>query len=102
MLAGQAVLVSDSPLISWLVGDVGSTSGAALRAFEHYVPVKYDLSDLVERLTWLRSNDAEAQRIATAGRRFAVRHLSYDGVLRYVDAVVRRYAADHLTVDFPG
>lgn len=101
MLTESVVFVLDSPLVSWLVGDVGSTNLSALNAYEHYVPLRYDLSDLVENLFWLRSNDTAARRIATAGRRFATRHLSYDGVLLYVDSMVRRYAAEHLTGIWP-
>ncbi|CAD6216317.1 GSCOCG00004470001-RA-CDS [Cotesia congregata] len=36
---------------------------------EHYVPVKHDLSDLVEKIKWAKSNDGEALKIAKAGRR---------------------------------
>ena len=39
-----------------------------LKPFEHYVPVRPDLSDLIERIEWLRANDAKAQKIAEAGR----------------------------------
>ena len=35
-----------------------------LKPFEHYVPVKEDLSDLEERIMWARENDAEAKKIA--------------------------------------
>jgi hypothetical protein len=41
-----------------------------LRAWEHFVPVKADASDLGEKIEWLRSNDAEASRIADNGRLF--------------------------------
>ena len=39
--------------------------------FEHYVPVKADLSDLAEKVDWVRTHDAEAQKIAAAGQAFA-------------------------------
>jgi hypothetical protein len=42
-----------------------------MRPFEHFVPVKADLTDLVEKIDWVRSNQREAQRIAEEGRRFA-------------------------------
>ncbi|XP_008547183.2 protein O-glucosyltransferase 2 [Microplitis demolitor] len=35
---------------------------------EHYVPVKHDLSDLVEKIKWAKENDDEALKIAIAGR----------------------------------
>jgi hypothetical protein len=30
----------------------------------HYIPVKYDLSDLIEKLQWVKENDSEARKIA--------------------------------------
>lgn len=38
---------------------------------EHYIKVKPDLSDLIEKLEWAAENDAEAKRIASNGREFA-------------------------------
>ena len=35
-----------------------------LRPMDNYVPVNYDLSDLVEKIEWLVGHDTEAQRIA--------------------------------------
>ncbi len=43
-----------------------------LKPWEHYVPVAADLSDLVERLDWARSHDAECRDIAQRGRRLAL------------------------------
>merc|ERR1711939_499158 len=33
-----------------------------MKPWWHYVPVRYDLSDLVEKLTWLEQHDDEARR----------------------------------------
>ncbi|KAF7354593.1 CAP10 domain-containing protein [Mycena sanguinolenta] len=44
-----------------------------LQPFVHYIPVLPDLSDLVERIEWARTHDAEAQRIQLAGQEFAER-----------------------------
>lgn len=30
----------------------------------HYIPVKYDLSDLIEKIEWVKNNDSEARKIA--------------------------------------
>eukprot|EP00931_Biecheleriopsis_adriatica_P096011 TRINITY_DN69656_c0_g1_i1.p1 TRINITY_DN69656_c0_g1~~TRINITY_DN69656_c0_g1_i1.p1 ORF type:complete len:537 (+),score=90.54 TRINITY_DN69656_c0_g1_i1:46-1656(+) len=95
MLTGSLVLAQQSPWVSWLVGHAEEGSAAALEAFRHYVPVRYDLSDLASRLEWLRSHDEEAELIASEGARFARHHLSYDGVLLYLDRALRRYAERH-------
>jgi hypothetical protein len=42
----------------------------------NYVPIKYDLSDLVEKLDWLVSHDEEAQRIALASKDLTTRIFS--------------------------
>ncbi len=43
-----------------------------LVAWENFVPVATDMSDLVEKVTWLIQHDAEAQRIGAAGRKLAL------------------------------
>lgn len=40
--------------------------------WEHYVPVAADLSDIHDRLDWVRSNDRQASEIAQRGRRLAL------------------------------
>lgn len=39
--------------------------------WEHYVPVRADMSDLIEKLDWARTNDGEAQAIAARGQQLA-------------------------------
>lgn len=43
----------------------------ALEPWVHYVPIKNDLSDLLEKYEWLRSHPEEAEEIASNGREFA-------------------------------
>ncbi|RVT41027.1 glycosyl transferase family 90 [Sphingobium algorifonticola] len=39
--------------------------------WENYVPVEPDLSDLIEKINWLRDNPTQAHRIGNAGRQLA-------------------------------
>lgn len=39
-----------------------------LEAGTHYVPVKRDLSDLLQKIKWAQENEAEAREIARAGQ----------------------------------
>ena len=48
-----------------------------LAPWENFVPVETDMSDLVEKVEWLKGHDAEAQRIGRAGRALAL-SLSFD------------------------
>jgi glycosyltransferase involved in cell wall biosynthesis len=42
-----------------------------LKPMENYVPIRYDLSDLEEKLEWLASHDAEAQQIAISAKQLS-------------------------------
>ncbi len=42
-----------------------------LTPWQHYVPVRADMSDLIEKIGWCRSHDAECAEIAGAGQAFA-------------------------------
>ena len=51
----------------------------ALHKWEHYVPLRPDLSDLPERVRWLQAHDAEAEAIGRRAAAFA-RFLGVDKV----------------------
>ncbi|KAJ6608121.1 glycosyl transferase family 90-domain-containing protein [Mycena sp. CBHHK59/15] len=44
-----------------------------LRPYEHYIPVRADLSDLVEKVRWANAHPAEARRIQLRGLHMAAR-----------------------------
>lgn len=89
LFSGAVVLLQETPWNSWLLAGAPS----ALLPYEHYVPVKYDLSDLLDQIDWLLANDSESQRIARAAKAFAQAHLNPDSILLYTSVLLRRYAA---------
>ena len=38
--------------------------------YEHYVPVKHDLSDLIEKIEWCRNNDNKCKIISENAKKF--------------------------------
>jgi hypothetical protein len=60
-----------------------------LKPLRHYVPVRADMSDLIEKIDWCRSHDAECAEIARAGWAFA-RAMTVESE---IDAAVRRLEA---------
>lgn len=54
-----------------------------LKEYEHYVPVKEDLSDLIEKIEWCRNNDKECENIAKNARIFYEKYLMKEGCLDY-------------------
>lgn len=59
-----------------------------LREWEHYVPVKNDLGDLVEKVQWALSNDDKAHQIARNARQFANDHLLPQNIICYHAALI--------------
>ena len=45
--------------------DFKTSSETLLQPWVHYIPVKADLSDLVERIHWARDNDDKAKKEQT-------------------------------------
>ncbi|KAJ6532869.1 glycosyl transferase family 90-domain-containing protein [Mycena vulgaris] len=63
-----------------------------LRPFEHYVPVKADLSDLVQQIEWANAHPDEARLIQQKGLEFARRVLTDDQNDCYFFAVLLEWA----------
>jgi len=57
---------------------------ALMKPYEHYVPIEYDLSDLVEKVEWLQENDEEARRIADNGKKLAMERMRLEDHMCYV------------------
>ncbi|CAB3230777.1 unnamed protein product [Arctia plantaginis] len=75
LAGGGMVLKQDSPYYEHFYSQ--------LQAWEHFVPIKRDLSDLVERVKWAQQNDDKAQQIAINAKNFANKHLLPKHVICY-------------------
>ena len=63
-----------------------------LQPWKHYIPVKSNLSDLLEKLKWAKEHDAEAKKIAKAGQEFARNNLMGDDIFCYYFKLFQGYA----------
>lgn len=54
--------------------------------YQHYIPVKEDLSDLLEQVQWCRSHPQQASEIGANALLFAKEHFSLENILRNVHA----------------
>lgn len=61
----------------------------------HYIPVKSDLSDLIDKIKWCRQHDDECKQIALNSREFYEKYLQKDGLLDYTQKVLVDLA-DHM------
>ena len=60
---------------------------------EHYIKIKPNLSDLIEKIEWAVKNDAEAKRIAENGKQFALNNLRKPNVKAYNAMLFMEYQA---------
>lgn len=54
-----------------------------LKPYIHYVPVKSDLSDLIDQIKWCKKNDDKCQLIIKNAKEFYNKFLKKDGILDY-------------------
>ncbi len=85
LLSGALTFKQESSDIMYFYGE--------LVPWKHYIPVKNDLSDLLEKLKWAKSHDAEAKIIAENGRAFAKENLAPEHILEYCHKVLLKYAS---------
>ena len=62
--SGSCLIIADSPYWMWF--------RKMLVPYEHYVPVKHDLSDLVKQINWCINNDKKCEEIAQMLENFTI------------------------------
>jgi len=73
---GSVILYVENPWKIWY--------SDMLKPYIHYVPVKEDLSDLLDRIKWCRKHQKECKEISKNAREFYNTYLQKDGVLDYM------------------
>ncbi|XP_046493538.1 protein O-glucosyltransferase 3 isoform X2 [Equus quagga] len=84
MLGDSLVLKQDSPYYEHFY--------LALKPWKHYVPIKRNLSDLLEKVKWAKENDGEAKKIAKEGQLTARELLQPHRLYCYYYRVLQKYA----------
>ncbi len=81
MLMGCCVLKVDSDFgfRQWYYDDI--------KPWEHFVPVKADLSDLEEKIAWVKDNDTQASEIAANGQALA-RAMTFESEAQRAGALI--------------
>ena len=63
--------------------------------YEHYVPVKADMSDLLEKIEWCRDNDDKCKKIVENAFQFYNEHLTTEKQMDYLGGILN--SISHLT-----
>lgn len=84
LLSNGAVFKQESDAIQWYYG--------GLKEWVHYIPLRKDLSDLVEKIEWAQENNERVREIALEGQKFAIEFLSRPRVFQYTAHLLRAYS----------
>lgn len=84
LLSNSLVLKQVTPNIQWYYG--------ALEPYKHYVPLKEDLSDLLEKIEWAKEHDLEARLIAEEATHFIENNLQPEDTALYLYLLIKEYA----------
>jgi hypothetical protein len=63
-----------------------------LTPYENYIPVKRDLSDLLEKIKWCKKNPETCEKIISNNKKFYATYLMKDGILSYLQKVLATLA----------
>lgn len=74
--SGSVVLLAGSQWQMWYY--------PFLKMYEHYVPVKEDLSDLLSKIEWCKANDDKCAHIAKNALDFYNKYLGIEGILDFL------------------
>ncbi|XP_043927887.1 protein O-glucosyltransferase 2 [Protopterus annectens] len=76
LLAGDSVVLKqDSIYYEHFYND--------LKPWQHYIPIKSNLSDLLDKIQWAKDHDEEAKKIATTAQEFGRNNLMGDHIFCY-------------------
>ena len=64
-----------------------------VKPWVHYVPINANASDVIEKIEFLRANDARAREIALSGQRFAKELFTRKGLSCYLLDLLTKYKA---------
>jgi len=84
VIASNHMYSFSSGCIPFLISNANSWFSNLIKPYVHYIPVQYDLSDLMEQIEWVKNNDNEAKRISENALLFAETYFSSDYQKKYI------------------
>jgi hypothetical protein len=84
LLSNSLLLKQITPNIQWYYG--------GLKPYVHFLPLREDLSDLLEKIEWAKAHDAEAMAMAKSSTEFVQENLSAESIFQYMALLLTEYA----------
>ena len=83
-IASNHMYAFASGCVPFLVSDGICWFSNLIKPYIHYIPINYDLSNLIEQIEWVKNNDVEAEKIAMNAYSFAEIYFSGDYQKKYI------------------
>ena len=83
LLSNSVTLKQESDEIQWFY--------RTLEPYVHYIPIKNDLSDLIEKIEWAKLNDSLCKEIAARSTEFTLNNLMIEDIYHYFSLVLKHY-----------
>ncbi len=90
--SGSVILKVESKNIQWI--------SYLLEPYKHYVPIKEDLSDLLEKYEWCETNEKECEKIIINAKLVYKKYLSKEGILSYTGSLINNLSSLRSKDDF--
>ena len=84
LLSNSVTLKQETEDIQWFY--------PALKPWVHYIPLKRDMSDLVEKVKWVLANDGKAKKIAEQSTKFVKENLMMEDIDTYMVTLLNEYS----------
>ncbi len=91
LLSNSIALKQESDQVQWFY--------RALQPYVHYIPIRQDLSDFVEKVEWAKKNDEKMKKIAENATKFAQNNLLLADNYLYLYLLFNAYAG-YQKIDF--
>ncbi len=85
LLSTSVTFKQESDEIQWFYN--------ALKPYEHYVPIKNDMSDLVEKIMWAKENDDLCKKISQNATEFIKNNMRVEHIYAHLFLILKEYAS---------
>lgn len=84
MLSNSVLVKQETSTIEWFY--------PAMKVYEHYVPVREDLTDIFKQIEWMKQNDAKLEDISTNAQRLVKENLMPEHIEKQMVIILNRYS----------
>lgn len=85
LLSNSLILKQNYPGVQWFF--------KPLKPYVHYIPLKHDISDLIEKIEWAKKNDNLCKQISKNATDFALNNLMFEDIYHYFYLVLKKYSS---------